>query len=129
MPITFTVATHPANPVLLPRQYKPLSAQDILEQTWGQKSEKVVCKELLQSSLAARPQVQETILARANGFVDTVVEAYNHHHGLVLRLAFASIGLSRRRCVIKCTNYFRNQTGRCVDHDPLAVQCLVSSSL
>ena len=96
MPVTFTVATHPAERVRLSGQYKPLSSQDVLEQTWGQKFETVICKELLQSSLASRPQGQETILSRANGFVDTVVEAYNHHHHLVLRLVFASIGFSRR---------------------------------
>ena len=126
MPVTFTVATHSANPVRLPRPYKPLSAQGVLEQTWGRKSGTVVCNELLQSSLASRPQSQETILLRANGFVDTVVQAYNDHHHLVLRLAFAGISLSRCRCVIGCTKDFYNQTRRCVDRDPLAVQCLVS---
>jgi len=80
--LMFTVATHPANPVRLQQPYKPLSAEDVLKRTWGQKSPTVVCKELLQSSVAPG---QGPILPRANGFVNTVVNAYNSHHHLVLR--------------------------------------------
>lgn len=92
MPVTFTVASHPANPVQLDRESKPLSAKDLLNETWGRRSGTLTCKELLQSSLSLQPPVKgrETIIPRANGFVDTVIEAYNNHHHLVLRCVSVS---------------------------------------
>jgi hypothetical protein len=83
MPVNFTVAAHPSNPVRLPQPYKPLSGQDVLERTWGQKSRTVGCKELLQSSITP----QGPILPQANGFVDTVIAAYNNHHQLGLKVS------------------------------------------
>jgi len=87
MPITFKVADHDASPVEAP--YKPISnADELLASTWGRKSKTAKSKELLQTSLSsggAEKQDWSVIRSRNNGFVNTLMEAYNKHHHLVLR--------------------------------------------
>ncbi|KDR69753.1 hypothetical protein GALMADRAFT_160257 [Galerina marginata CBS 339.88] len=82
MPVTFIVAKHDANPV--PDLYRPCrNSEDLLAKTWGEKSRTTRASELLQSSLV-EPDFS-TIVPEQNGFVDTIVAAYNGHQHLVLR--------------------------------------------
>ncbi|KDR78613.1 hypothetical protein GALMADRAFT_63677 [Galerina marginata CBS 339.88] len=82
MPVTFTVAKHSANSV--PGLYRPCqSADELLASTWGQKARTLRSAELLQSSLVD-PNFS-AISPKQNGFVDTIVAAYNGHQHLVLR--------------------------------------------
>ena len=82
MPVTFQVANHPANPV---KGYgQPGSANDLLSSTWGNGNKDVRSKELLQSSFAEGQNFAD-ISPADNGFVTTVLDAYNRHHHLILR--------------------------------------------
>jgi len=87
MPVTFIVANHDANPVAAPRN--PISnADELLASYWRRKSNTPKSKELLQTSLSlggTEKQDWSTIQSRDNGFVTTLIEAYNNHHHLVLR--------------------------------------------
>ena len=87
MPVTFTVAKHAAKPV--GSSSKPVSnADDLLASTWGTKARTLKSKELLQTSLSSggiEKQDWSAIQPRYNGFVNTLIEAYNSHHHLVLR--------------------------------------------
>ncbi|KAF9558289.1 hypothetical protein CPC08DRAFT_562706 [Agrocybe pediades] len=87
MPITFNVAPHKANKVKLKPTYysspPPKTAEELLASTWGEKARTTRSKELLQSSLV-NPDFSR-IKATHNGFVNTVIDAYNTHHHLVLR--------------------------------------------
>ncbi|KAF4618565.1 hypothetical protein D9613_009794 [Agrocybe pediades] len=82
MPVTFKVATHEANKVK--HSYALKNADELLATTRDRRASKTTrSKELLQSSLA-HPDFSR-ITATHNGFVNTVVDAYNEHHHLVLR--------------------------------------------
>jgi len=82
MPLSFTVAPHPANKINDP--YQPITTPDqLLALTWGQKAKTTRCTELLQSSLVD-PDFSR-IAAVRNGFVNTVIDAYNEHYHLILR--------------------------------------------
>ncbi|KAF9553394.1 hypothetical protein CPC08DRAFT_697765 [Agrocybe pediades] len=82
MPVTFKVATHEANKVN--QAYRSVkNADELLAWTWGRKAKTTRSKELLQSSLV-NPDFSR-IVDTPNGFVHTVIDAYNAHHHLVLR--------------------------------------------
>ncbi|KAF4618788.1 hypothetical protein D9613_009758 [Agrocybe pediades] len=84
MPVTFKVAAHEANTVK--STYRSIkTADDLLAATWGAKA-KVGSQEVLQSSLDVKPEPDfSRIAAKSNGFVNTVVDAYNGHYRLILR--------------------------------------------
>ncbi|KAF9552927.1 hypothetical protein CPC08DRAFT_714199 [Agrocybe pediades] len=82
MPVTFKAAPHPANKVK--PAYRSLNtADDLLAWTWCEKVRTMRSEELLLSSLV-NPDLSR-IDPSHNGFVNTVVDAYNTHHHLVLR--------------------------------------------
>ncbi|KAF8887873.1 hypothetical protein CPB84DRAFT_1849779 [Gymnopilus junonius] len=82
MPVHFTISDHDANPV--ERHIEAITSNaDLLARTWGRKANTIRCKELLQTSLV-NPDFS-AIHEKNNGFVDTVLNAYNQHHHLVLR--------------------------------------------
>ncbi|KAF9558304.1 hypothetical protein CPC08DRAFT_667741 [Agrocybe pediades] len=84
MPVTFKVASHDAAKVKPSYEYRSLNtADELLASTWGKKAKTTRSKELLQSSLV-NPDFSR-IAATHNGFVNTVIDAYNAHHHLVLR--------------------------------------------
>ena len=87
MPVTFTVADHPAEPVKVYLQ--PVkNAEDLLASTWGQKNRESRSKELLQSTFSDdEGESFAGVSAEDNGFVRAVIKAYSHHHHLVLRYA------------------------------------------
>lgn len=81
MPVSFAPATHQANPV---RSTKgELSPNEILKQACPSQWEKV--DEMLQSSFGGAESTSSNVCPKKNGFVDTVVLAYNQHHALVIR--------------------------------------------
>ncbi|KAF9525534.1 hypothetical protein CPB83DRAFT_818495 [Crepidotus variabilis] len=91
MPVTFKVASHPAEPVESKSIAVYKEVEDFVQKTWGTdrpvRGKKKV-KEVLQSSFSVskEPAVDLTsVLSRSNGFVDTVIDAYNRHHHLSLR--------------------------------------------
>ncbi|KAJ7898083.1 hypothetical protein B0H13DRAFT_2252305 [Mycena leptocephala] len=76
MPVSFSVASHPAESVRLrPNIETGLTPQDILAKMAKEYQRGV---ELLQFSLTGED-------GSYNGFVDTVITAYNAHHALVIR--------------------------------------------
>ena len=79
MPVTFKPAGHPAE-LLSTKEYTP---GEILQRVSTDISREV--KEHLQSSLGPADVKRGNIIPRRNGFVDTVVAAYNTHHALVIR--------------------------------------------
>ncbi|KIM34764.1 hypothetical protein M413DRAFT_450071 [Hebeloma cylindrosporum] len=88
MPVQFTIATHQANSVK--PSVAPLEGADqLLDHTWGRKTRTLKCAELLQSSFykpsGTPPDSFSGIRAQHNGFVNSVTQAYNGHHHLILR--------------------------------------------
>ncbi|KDQ55838.1 hypothetical protein JAAARDRAFT_180698 [Jaapia argillacea MUCL 33604] len=79
MPVTFTVASHLANPVR--QQYRPNTVDLFLSQAcdgpWQE------CEELLRSTIG-KDDIG-SLLPHQNGFLDTVVAAYSQHHHLSIR--------------------------------------------
>ncbi|KDQ19405.1 hypothetical protein BOTBODRAFT_153311 [Botryobasidium botryosum FD-172 SS1] len=82
MPITFTVAEHPANPIDT-KDFTSTSPETLLRNACLHQSTQ--CAEMLQSSLPPPGRNSPTLLPSQNGFVATVVEAYVKHHHLVIR--------------------------------------------
>lgn len=84
MPVTFSLSSHPAEPVQPP--YNPIQdPEGLLNATWGSTGK---CKEFLQSTFSGEKTTTRDfskIAPKDNGFVHTVVEAYNQHHHLVFR--------------------------------------------
>jgi hypothetical protein len=80
MPVTFKVASHKASPYA-PDQVGIAGAEDVLKRACRHQAKQ--CKELLQTSLTAG-ELSSSIPAE-NGFVDTVIIAYNQHHALIIR--------------------------------------------
>ena len=84
--VRFDVADHASKSISLPE--RPLrSAKDLLSQTWGSKPGNTLRgTELLQSSFGTGEGTNfSSIVGQHNGFVHTIIEAYNQHHHLVLR--------------------------------------------
>ena len=83
--VRFNVANHASNSVPLPK-HPVRSAYDLLRQTWGTKWTGSHLTELLQNSFGAGEQTDfSSIIGQPNGFVHTIIRAYNTHHHLVLR--------------------------------------------
>ncbi|KAG8820175.1 hypothetical protein FRC17_010236 [Serendipita sp. 399] len=80
MPVTFTVAPHDANPTKLAQSTIP-SKEQLVDGLLRGQAEAITCQEVLQSSHISDPWFHP----RANGFIDTVMEAYNSHHHLTIR--------------------------------------------
>ncbi|KAJ7501946.1 hypothetical protein B0H11DRAFT_2171205 [Mycena galericulata] len=87
MPATFSVATHPANRVKL---HDELQEGLTVEEIIGRNQYSKPIGEVLQFSLGQ--ESGRNLTARFphlrpdnNGFVNTVVSAYNHHHALIIR--------------------------------------------
>ena len=84
MPIRFKVSNNKAKPVVFPpKDAKIQTPADLLNGVWGTRDKGNVCAELLQSSVS--PSKIGSIQGQRNGFVDTVVQAYNQHHHLSVR--------------------------------------------
>ena len=79
MPVTFRPATHVAN-CLSTRDYTPEQALEAVSSNLSREAGR-----LLQTSIGEPGVAQSEIIPRGNGFVDTVVAAYNTHHALVIR--------------------------------------------
>ncbi|KAJ6527129.1 hypothetical protein B0H19DRAFT_970045 [Mycena capillaripes] len=86
MPVTFKVSTHPANPMKSRGEY---TAKDILAAACDDQYRKA--EEILQFGFSCGgPEYQFSgkmpgIVPRNNGFVWTLLSAYNQHHALVIR--------------------------------------------
>ncbi|KAJ7092901.1 hypothetical protein B0H15DRAFT_938478 [Mycena belliarum] len=93
MPITFAVANHPANPIgLRPLALEGLTAKGILALSCQEPSKKA--DQVLQFALSDSTGDGGSrdldakfpyLIPKKNGFVDTVILAYNQHHALVIR--------------------------------------------
>ena len=80
MPVHFTVASHDARPF---ERVNHLTKPEELLANAGT----TPCAELLQSSFVNKGVDISTVFGTANGFVDTVITAYNGHHHLILKFA------------------------------------------
>ncbi|KAJ7686653.1 hypothetical protein B0H17DRAFT_1071411 [Mycena rosella] len=95
MPVSFTVAPHPATPVPFANGRDGYTAQELLKMACSDQHRKL--EEMLQFSFPTGSDAGESvngrdmaaripnILPNKNGFVNTVIEAYNKHHALVIR--------------------------------------------
>ncbi|KAJ7119579.1 hypothetical protein C8R44DRAFT_737376 [Mycena epipterygia] len=88
MPITFSVAEHPANPIKLGQAEEGLHGEQILREACKNLS----VGEVFQFSLSDTTHDTRDssakishIVPKHNGFVDTVISAYSQHHALVIR--------------------------------------------
>ncbi|KAG8832675.1 hypothetical protein FRC17_000894 [Serendipita sp. 399] len=79
MPVTFKIASHDANEVVTHDAATKFDAPQVVERVW--RADGISCKEMLQSSFTPN----DAFSPRGNGFVGTVVEAYNRHHHLIIR--------------------------------------------
>ncbi|KAG8781727.1 hypothetical protein FRC20_003188 [Serendipita sp. 405] len=79
MPVTFKIASHDANEVDSHHIKEKQTATQVIENIW--RADGISCKEMLQSSFSPN----DAFSARGNGFVDTIVTAYNRHHHLIIR--------------------------------------------
>jgi hypothetical protein len=82
MPVSFAPANHPANPVskYLTKVQLP---RTLLE--FACPNQYAKCDEILQSSFGKQHHDNAPIIPRSNGFVETVIQAYNGHHALIIR--------------------------------------------
>ena len=94
MPVHFKVASHEAKPVERSTASSLTKPEELLHNTWGVKARTMRCAELLQSSVINVSDLS-AVLDRANGFVDTVILAYNAHHHLTLRFVTLACAGSR----------------------------------
>ena len=78
MPIHFTVASHDSQPF---ESVNHLTKPEELLTNTGTTQ----CTELLQSSFSNKEVDLSTVFGTANGFVDTVLTAYNEHHHLIFK--------------------------------------------
>ena len=78
MPVHFTVASHDAQPF---EKVSHLTKPEELLIRRG----KTQCAELLQSSFVSKGVDLSSVLSTTNGFVDTVIKAYNTHHHLIFK--------------------------------------------
>ncbi|KAG8824195.1 hypothetical protein FRC19_002307 [Serendipita sp. 401] len=77
MPVTLKIASHNADKVFTDPE--PMTATQVLENIW--RADGINIEEMLQSSFTPN----EAFSPSGNGFVDTIVTAYNRHHHLVIR--------------------------------------------
>ena len=78
MPVHFTVASHDAKS--FERVNHITKPEELLT-----KAGTTPCAELLQSSFVGKGVDISTVFGTTNGFVDTVITAYNRHHHLILK--------------------------------------------
>ncbi|KAJ6528128.1 hypothetical protein B0H19DRAFT_1385307 [Mycena capillaripes] len=92
MPVTFSVAPHSANSVNVSWAAEGFTAREILARACPEQNEKA--KEILQFAFSTEAEAGsrrdlttkiKNLLPNNNGFVCTVIEAYNGHHALVIR--------------------------------------------
>ena len=81
MPITFQPAAHPANPYPVENITRHGYVQHILEDVCPAQYNQ--SGEILQSSFAVIDN-SRILYPQRRGFVETVLQAYNHHQALVL---------------------------------------------
>ncbi|KAJ7609183.1 hypothetical protein DFH06DRAFT_188698 [Mycena polygramma] len=88
MPVSFTVAKHPANPVKFDEDGR--TARQVLDSAAREQARK--CGEMLQFALDGNQISNTDITAKVlhlipsnNGFFHSVLTAYNTHHALVIR--------------------------------------------
>jgi hypothetical protein len=82
MPVRFEIS--PLADKVRPDAHSLVSTPEgLLKNTWGSKEGNNATGELLQSSLHQRDF--STIRSDCNGFVETIILAYSHHHHLILR--------------------------------------------
>ena len=80
MPVTFKVASHPAEPYPTQQIYNS-GAEAVLQKACS--DQWMQCSELLQTSIT--PNELSTLVPQGNGFVQAVLAAYKQHHNLVIR--------------------------------------------
>ena len=80
MPVHFTVASHDARPF---ERVSHLTKPEEFLTNAGT----TPCAELLQSSFVSKEVDISTVFGTTNGFVDTIITAYNRHHHLILKFA------------------------------------------
>ncbi|KAF8188894.1 hypothetical protein K438DRAFT_1972077 [Mycena galopus ATCC 62051] len=91
MPVTFSVAAHPANPIEVNREYTAREILDTACQNQRRYVDEVLHLLSLTVTQSERVQDGNTTLpntypdAQGNGFVNTVLAAYNEHRALVIR--------------------------------------------
>jgi len=78
MTVTFKIASHDPRPVDVPAKPIASTPEQVLLAAWKPKD--TSCKEMLQSSFHPTPGFNVE-----DGFVNTVVRAYNNHHNLIIR--------------------------------------------
>lgn len=83
MPVTFTVASHDANPVQKFRRME--AAQAVLDATWGSNQGRQAKSGRVLQSTFASPEDLTNIVPQKNGFVGPLLMAYNQHHHITLR--------------------------------------------
>ncbi|KAJ7886304.1 hypothetical protein B0H13DRAFT_1628012 [Mycena leptocephala] len=82
MPITLSVANHPANPVALGANVG-LTGKELLHSSSQNRYKNV---EVLQFALSDQESSYIShLVPKRNGFVHTVIAAYNEHHALIIR--------------------------------------------
>ena len=94
MPVHFTVASHDAQPF---QSFNDLTNPEDLLTNAGT----TPCAELLQSSFISRRLDMSMVSGTTNGFVDTVITAYNRHHHLILKFAKLLVSLIFTDLVIR----------------------------
>ena len=82
MPVHFRVASHKAQPFKGVSHLRVTKPEELLTKAGTTK-----CAELLQSSFVSKGSEVDlsTVFSTANGFVNTVITAYNGHHHLVFK--------------------------------------------
>ena len=94
MPVHFTVASHDAQPF---QRFNRLTKPEELLTDAGT----TPCVELLQSSFVSKGVDISMVSGTTNGFVDTVITAYNRHHHLILKFANLLVSLIFTDLVIR----------------------------
>ncbi|KAJ7703431.1 hypothetical protein B0H16DRAFT_1831067 [Mycena metata] len=91
MPITFSVASHPANPLKIAHNFEGYTAKEILAGSCRQESANA--KDILQFGFSGVEQSGSRdstgkildVFPDRNGFIGTAIQAYNEHRALVIR--------------------------------------------
>src|ERR1700730_15883708 len=81
MPITTKPSLHGAEVVAFQYQAPATNAQEVLQRACTSESSK--CHELLQTSFDSK--FSESIVPSGNGFVYSIIKAYNQHHHISIR--------------------------------------------
>ncbi|PFH54120.1 hypothetical protein AMATHDRAFT_72655 [Amanita thiersii Skay4041] len=81
--VTFYPASHPSEPFQARSSPPDSTPSALFRRVYNKKHDKDF--ELLQTSLSNDSNQLEEILPLKNGFVQTILEAYNHHRALIIR--------------------------------------------